>query len=63
MKRGSKLEDVQVGVDRWAGSFETIPMYAGDENDAAVGIIGQNFLGHFNVVIDFGRMRVDLVRR
>ena len=63
MKRGSKLEDVEVGVDKWAGSFETMPMYAGDENDAAVGIIGQNFLGHFNVVIDFGRMRVDLVRR
>jgi hypothetical protein len=63
MKRGSKLEDVQVGVDRWAGAFETIPMYAGNENDAAVGIIGQNFLGHFNVVIDFGRMRVDLERR
>jgi hypothetical protein len=63
MKRGSKLEDVQVGVDRWAGSFETIPMYSGNENDAAVGIIGQNFLGHFNVVIDFGRMRVDLTRR
>jgi hypothetical protein len=63
MKRGSKLEDVEVGIDRWAGSFETIPMYAGDENDAAVGIIGQNFLGHFNVVIDFGRMRVDLTRR
>ncbi|HEU4886463.1 MAG TPA: aspartyl protease family protein [Thermoanaerobaculia bacterium] len=63
MKRGSKLADVQVGVDRWAGSFETIPMYAGNENDAAVGIIGQNFLGNFNVVIDFGRMRVDLQRR
>jgi hypothetical protein len=63
MKRGSKLTDVEVGIDRWAGSFETIPMYAGDENDAAVGIIGQNFLGHFNVVIDFGRMRVDLTRR
>ncbi|MFL6247521.1 MAG: aspartyl protease family protein [Thermoanaerobaculia bacterium] len=63
MKHGSKLQDVQVGIDRWAGAFETIPMYAGNENDAAVGIIGQNFLGHFNVVIDFGRMRVDLTRR
>lgn len=63
MKRGSKLADVQVGVDRWAGAFETMPMYSGNENDAAVGIIGQNFLGHFNVVIDFGRMRVDLQRR
>lgn len=63
MKHGSKLDDVQVGIGRWAGSFETIPMYAGDENDAAVGILGQNFLGHFNVVIDFGTMRVDLERR
>jgi Aspartyl protease len=63
MKRGSKLENVEVGIDRWAGSFKTIPMYSGDENDAAVGIVGQNFLGQFNVVIDFGRMRVDLERR
>jgi hypothetical protein len=63
MKHGSKLIDVEVGIDQWAGTFETIPMYAGDEKDAAVGIIGQNFLGHFNVVIDFGRMRVDLTRR
>jgi hypothetical protein len=63
MKRGSKLADVEVGIDRWAGSFETIPMYSGNETDSAVGIIGQNFLGHFNVVIDFGRMRVDLDRR
>jgi tetratricopeptide (TPR) repeat protein len=63
MKHGSKLLDVEVGIDEWAGTFETIPMYAGDENDAGVGIIGQNFLGHFNVVIDFGRMRVDLQRR
>lgn len=63
MKHGSKLLDVEVGIDQWSGTFETIPMYAGDETDAAVGIIGQNFLGHFNVVIDFGRMRVDLQRR
>lgn len=63
MKHGSKLLDVEVGIDQWSGIFETIPMYAGGENDDAVGIIGQNFLGHFNVVIDFGRMRVDLQRR
>jgi hypothetical protein len=63
MKHGSKLLDVEVGIDEWSGTFETIPMYAGGENDDAVGIIGQNFLGHFNVVIDFGRMRVDLQRR
>ena len=63
MKHGSKLQDVELGIDRWAGSFETMPMYSGDEKDAAVGIVGQNFLGHFNVVIDFGRMRVDLTKR
>lgn len=63
MKRGAKLEDVQVGIDQWAGVFKTIPMYESDENDVAVGIIGQNFLENFNVVIDFGRMRVDLERR
>lgn len=63
MKRGSKLQDVEVGVDKWAGVFRTIPMYEGTDSDAAVGIIGQNFLNEFNVVIDFGRMRVDLKRR
>lgn len=63
MKRGAKLEDVQIGLDRWAGDFRTLPMYEGDEKDLAVGIIGQNLLKHFNVVIDFGRMRVDLKRR
>jgi Tetratricopeptide repeat/gag-polyprotein putative aspartyl protease len=63
MKHGAKLEDVQVGVDEWAGTFRTIPMYSSEEHEQAVGIIGQNFLGKFNVVIDFGRMRVDLERR
>lgn len=63
IKRGSKLANVEVGIDRWSGSFKTIPTYPGDENDSAIGIIGQNFLGQFNVVIDFGRMRVDLQRR
>jgi hypothetical protein len=38
-------------------------MYASEDKDQAVGIIGQNFLKNFNVVIDFGRMRVDLKRR
>jgi hypothetical protein len=63
LKRGAKLEDVQVGVDGWNGTFKTIPMYSSDERELAVGIIGQNFLGKFNVVIDFGRMRLDLERR
>jgi len=63
LKHGAKLENVEVGVDTWAGRFKTIPMYESDEKDLAVGIIGQNFLGNFNVIIDFGRMRVDLKRR
>lgn len=63
MKRGAKLENIEVGIDRWAGTFKTIPMYSSDERDQSVGIIGQNFLKNFNVVIDFGRMRVDLKRR
>jgi hypothetical protein len=63
MKRGAKIENVEVGFDRWAGLFKTIPMYSSDDNIYAVGIVGQNFLEKFNVVIDFGRMRVDLERR
>jgi tetratricopeptide (TPR) repeat protein len=63
MKHGAKLEDVEIGIDRWGGKFRTIPMYAADDRDQSVGIIGQNFLKNFNVVIDFGRMRVDLERR
>lgn len=63
MKHGAKLENVEVGVDKWGGRFKTLPMYDSNEKDLAVGIIGQNFLKNFNVVIDFGRMRVDLKRR
>jgi hypothetical protein len=63
MKRGAKVENVEVGFDRWAGTFKTIPIYASEDKDVAVGIVGQNFLENFNVVIDFGRMRVDLKRR
>ncbi|HYR27531.1 MAG TPA: retroviral-like aspartic protease family protein [Thermoanaerobaculia bacterium] len=63
MKRGSKIEDVEVGMDKWAGKFRMLPMYSSSEKEMAVGIIGQNFLRHFNVVIDFGRMRMDLERR
>jgi aspartyl protease len=63
MKRGSKVENIEVGVDVWGGTFKTLPMYASESKDHSVGIIGQNFLKNFNVVIDFGRMRVDLKRR
>lgn len=62
-KRGAKVEDVQIGLDKWAGVFKTLPMYTADERESSAGIIGENFLRHFNVTIDFGRMRLDLVRR
>jgi hypothetical protein len=62
-KHGDKVEDVEIGLDRWAGTFRTIPMYdAGTpEHEHTSGIIGENYLKNFIVTIDFGRMRVDLV--
>ena len=63
MKRGAKIEKVEVGLDRWGGTFKTLPLYSSSDKEYAVGIVGQNFLKNFNVVIDFGRMRVDLERR
>lgn len=63
MKRGAKVEDVEIGLDRWGGKFKTLPMYSSDDKQQAVGIIGQNFLKNFNVVIDFGRMKMELERR
>lgn len=62
-KRGAKIEDVALGFDKWSGVFKTLPMYAAEEREASAGIIGENFLRHFNVTIDFGRMRLDLERR
>ncbi|HET7435266.1 MAG TPA: aspartyl protease family protein [Thermoanaerobaculia bacterium] len=62
-KRGAKLEQIEVGVDRWSGQFRTLPMYSSEDKESAVGIIGQNLLKHFTVIIDFGRMRLDLERR
>lgn len=62
-KRGAKLEQVELGVDRWAGVFRTIPVYTASDRDIGAGIIGENYLKNFNVVLDFGRMRVDLARR
>ena len=62
-KHGSKVEQVEIGVDRWAGAFRTLPMYSGSEQERSVGIVGENFLKNFKAVVDFGRMRVDLARR
>ncbi len=60
-KRGAKVENVEIGVDKWAGTFTDLPMYTSAENERAVGILGENYLKNFRVVIDFGKMRVDLV--
>jgi hypothetical protein len=58
-KRGAKLEDVEIGIDKWAGLFRHIPLYH-TEQTTALGIIGENFLKQFTVTIDFGAMRVSL---
>lgn len=58
-QRGAKIENVDIGVDRWAGAFKTMPLYGSESNDA-VGILGQNYLRNFRVILDFGRMRLDL---
>jgi Retroviral aspartyl protease. len=62
-KRGDKVENVEIGLDRWAGTFRTIPMYdpGSTEHERSSGIIGENYLKNFIVTIDFGRMRLDLV--
>ena len=61
-KHGDKVENVEIGIDRWAGTFRTIPMYdpGTAERDVTSGIIGENYLKNFIVIIDFGRMRLDL---
>jgi hypothetical protein len=61
-KHGAKLENVEIGVDKWAGTFKAIPMYSSDNQEHSVGIVGENFMKNFRVVIDFGRMRMDLVK-
>lgn len=60
-KRGSKIMNVEVGVDKWAGRFEDLPLY-GTEHSQAFGILGQDLLKKFRVVIDYGAMRVELNR-
>ena len=59
-KRGEKIEDIELGVDRWAGVFRDMPMYEPSEKEITSGIVGENYLRNFIVTIDFGRMRVDL---
>jgi hypothetical protein len=61
-KRGGRIDDLDIGIDRWAGKFRSLPMYSSGEQENAAGIIGENLLKNFRVIIDYGRMRVDLVR-
>jgi len=61
-KRGAKVENVEIGLDKWAGMFKTLPMYSSPGETRSAGIIGVNYLRNFIVVLDFGRMRVDLER-
>ena len=61
-KRGARVDDVEIGVDRWAGTFKTVPMYSAGEHENAAGILGENFLKNFRVILDYGRMRLDLLR-
>lgn len=60
-KRGAQLVDVELVTGGWGGSFRTLPMYASEQSQV-FGIIGENFLDNFEVVIDFGKMRFDLLR-
>ena len=60
-KRGAKLENIQLGVDRWAGTFKNLPMYEAGDREQACGIIGENFIRRFRMVLDFGKMRMDLL--
>lgn len=61
IKTGVRVENVSVGAARWMGVFDDLPLYRDDRTDT-LGILGQNFLEHFVLTIDFRRMHVALVR-
>jgi predicted aspartyl protease len=61
-KRGARLDNIEIAIDRWAGTFRSVPVYSANDQDNAAGILGENYLKNFRVVIDYGRMRVDLLR-
>lgn len=60
-KHGTKVENVEIGVDQWKGLFKNLPLYS-TEQSKALGILGEDFLSNFIVTVDFGTMRVDLRR-
>lgn len=59
-KHGPKVENIDLGFDKWAGIFHNLPMYDSTEADRTAGILGENYLRNFIVTIDFGKMRMDL---
>ncbi len=59
-KHGPKVQNVELGLDKWGGVFKDLPMYESPEVDRTTGIVGENFLRNFIVTIVFGRMRLDL---
>ena len=59
-KHGPKVENVDLGFDKWAGIFHNLPMYDAGEADRTAGILGENYLRNFVVTLDFGKMRMDL---
>lgn len=59
-KYGEKIGAVELGVAGWGATYETLPLY--EHDSSAFGIVGQSFLKHFRVLIDFGRMRLDLLQ-
>ncbi|MFA6959022.1 MAG: retroviral-like aspartic protease family protein [Thermoanaerobaculia bacterium] len=58
-KRGVMVDDVAVGLGAWQGTFKTLPLYS-SEKSGAIGLIGENFLKHFRLTIDFGSMKLSL---
>lgn len=58
---GSQLVNVELITAGWGGTFRTLPMYE-SEHSQVFGILGENFLDKFEVVIDFGKMRFDLMQ-
>jgi hypothetical protein len=58
-KRGVMVDDVAVGIGEWQGTFKTLPLYS-SEKSGAIGLIGENFLKHFRLTIDFGTMKLSL---
>lgn len=54
---GATIENVEIGADRWAGRFRSVPLYS-DTRRSTLGILGQNFIGRFRTVIDYSTMTV-----